>query len=178
MALNCGVNDSSQREESNFSSALIKISAYTVAVSGSGDAVGSSVVIGSVEPLVKTRVKTTATTATTAIKTRSASDRRPLALPIMSPTRLPFVKVEGLGNDFVLLDLRREQFPGALEALAAAAPRWCDRRRGVGADGLLVVLSKAPADARMIVLNADGTRPEMCGNGLRCVAAHVAGAWQ
>lgn len=96
----------------------------------------------------------------------------------MSPIRLPFVKVEGLGNDFVLLDLRREQIPGGLEALAAAAPRWCDRRRGVGADGLLVVVSAhAPADARMIVLNADGSRPEMCGNGLRCVAAHVAGAW-
>ena len=97
----------------------------------------------------------------------------------MSLSTLPFVKVEGLGNDFILLDLRRDPDSHQLERLARVAPRWCDRRRGVGADGLLVILPATDevASARMVVLNADGSRPEMCGNGLRCVAAFVADAW-
>ncbi len=82
---------------------------------------------------------------------------------------LAFVKYEGLGNDFVVLS-------AAPDALGAeAARRLCDRHLGVGADGVLVVAPPtAGGDARMIVLNADGSRPEMCGNGLRCVAAFVA----
>ncbi len=68
-----------------------------------------------------------------------------------------FEKWQGLGNDFIVTD----------EPITPAeARRLCDRRRGVGADGVLVV-GEGP---RMIVLNADGSRPEMCGNGLRCVA--------
>lgn len=78
---------------------------------------------------------------------------------------ISFVKYEGLGNDFLVVE-------GA-SASAEQARRWCDRRRGVGADGVLVVAPAEGADARMIVLNADGSRPQMCGNGLRCVAAHV-----
>jgi diaminopimelate epimerase len=92
---------------------------------------------------------------------------------------LPFIKVEGLGNDFLLLareDQRAESLEAELTRLAGAAPRLCDRRLGVGGDGLLVVC--APSDAtciaRMIVVNHDGSRPEMCGNGLRCVAHHIA----
>ena len=89
-----------------------------------------------------------------------------------------FVKVEGLGNDFVLLD-RRERKPGDLERdiawAQAHAARLCDRRSGIGADGILLVgPASAPASASMIVINFDGSRPEMCGNGLRCVAAFVA----
>ena len=83
-----------------------------------------------------------------------------------------FDKYEGLGNDFVVVDATSP----AVAVDAAAAARICDRRRGVGADGVLVV--SPPADpshvARMKVLNADGSVPEMCGNGLRCVALHVA----
>ncbi len=54
--------------------------------------------------------------------------------------------------------------------------RLCDRHFGVGADGVLLVTpaTSAEARARMVVLNADGSRPEMCGNGLRCVALHLA----
>lgn len=89
-----------------------------------------------------------------------------------------FLKVEGLGNDFILLD-RRSLDPARLAAevvwARALAPALCDRRKGIGADGILLV---GPGDdeavASMIVVNADGSRPEMCGNGLRCVAAYVA----
>src|SRR5687768_14764213 len=77
--------------------------------------------------------------------------------------RLTFEKWEGLGNDFVVIE-----GPPPSPALARAL---CDRRRGIGADGVLAVQPADGAAARMIVVNADGSRPEMCGNGLRCVAA-------
>jgi len=83
---------------------------------------------------------------------------------------LPFEKVEGLGNDFVLVRVASE---AALDL--SSIPRICDRRRGVGADGVLLLLPpRAGADARMKVVNADGSVPEMCGNGLRCVALELA----
>jgi diaminopimelate epimerase len=87
---------------------------------------------------------------------------------------LPFTKVEGLGNDFLVVDLR----PGRPAATAAGpSPEdpavvraLCDRRFGVGGDGVLAILPSLTADARMRVLNADGSEAEMCGNGIRCVA--------
>ncbi|MES1209730.1 MAG: diaminopimelate epimerase [Pseudomonadota bacterium] len=85
---------------------------------------------------------------------------------------LPFVKAEGTGNDFVVVDLRRDG--GAPPALAIQDPavvrQVCDRHFGVGADGVLAILPSDSGDARMRVLNADGSEAEMCGNGLRCVA--------
>lgn len=85
-----------------------------------------------------------------------------------------FWKVEGLGNDFVLVDLRsRPDAANVATRLAAATPELCDRHRGVGADGVLLVLD-APDGVRMRVVNHDGSVPEMCGNGLRCVALYVA----
>jgi diaminopimelate epimerase len=82
-----------------------------------------------------------------------------------------FHKYEALGNDFVVVDA-----PPADAVDSALARRVCDRHFGVGADGVLSVLPpvSAEARARLVVLNADGTRPEMCGNGLRCVALHLA----
>lgn len=77
-----------------------------------------------------------------------------------------FYKYHALGNDFLLVDKR----PGGVEIGPALARAWCDRRRGVGADGVLVLLPSKTAWTRMVVLNADGTRAEMCGNGIRCVA--------
>jgi len=77
-----------------------------------------------------------------------------------------FAKYEGLGNDFVVM----EAAPG-LEITAGQAASICDRHRGVGADGVLLV-DGAPDSPRMRVINADGSRPEMCGNGLRCAALH------
>ena len=87
----------------------------------------------------------------------------------MTAHRIHFEKWEGLGNDFILVDdLTASIGPDAARAL-------CDRRFGIGADGVLVVDRTGPVP-RMIVWNADGSRPEMCGNGLRCVAAHLARA--
>jgi diaminopimelate epimerase len=84
---------------------------------------------------------------------------------------LRFAKYEGLGNDFLVVDSESEAI--VPEALAV---QLCDRRRGVGGDGVLLVLPPrdGSARARMRVINADGSVPEMCGNGLRCVALHLA----
>ena len=86
--------------------------------------------------------------------------------------RLPFVKMNGAGNDFVLLDNRADDV--ALDAAAVA--RLCDRHRGVGADGVLVVErpQHGHADYRMRYYNADGGEVEMCGNGARCFARFAA----
>jgi diaminopimelate epimerase len=85
---------------------------------------------------------------------------------------IPFVKAEGLGNDFLVVDLR----PGkpAAGIPSAADPEvvraLCDRHFGVGGDGVLAILPPVQGDARMRVINADGSEAEMCGNGIRCVA--------
>lgn len=81
-----------------------------------------------------------------------------------------FYKYHGLGNDFVVVERETETFDtDRVRAL-------CDRHRGVGADGVLVVSPASGADAAgtMTLYNRDGTRPEMCGNGIRCVARHLA----
>lgn len=89
-----------------------------------------------------------------------------------------FSKVEGLGNDFVLLDctgLSEEQLAAEIAWARTHASAVCDRRKGIGADGILLVgPARGDARASMTVVNFDGSRPEMCGNGLRCVAAFVA----
>ncbi|HZP40268.1 MAG TPA: diaminopimelate epimerase [Candidatus Binatia bacterium] len=84
---------------------------------------------------------------------------------------LRFAKLHGTANDFVYVDAR-EGFPGDPAALA---PRLCDRRRGIGADGLILLerASSDDADCRMVIYNADGSRPEMCGNGIRGLAKFV-----
>jgi diaminopimelate epimerase len=86
---------------------------------------------------------------------------------------LPFVKVQGLGNDFVVVDLRPGR-PGAelqpSPTDPAVARALCDRHFGIGADGVLAILPGQQGDARMRVINADGSEAEMCGNGIRCVA--------
>ncbi len=84
---------------------------------------------------------------------------------------LGFEKYEGLGNDFVVVDADH-----ADAVSVERARELCDRRLGIGADGVLLVLPPRSTGAagRMVVINADGSIPEMCGNGLRCVALHVA----
>ncbi|UQA61482.1 diaminopimelate epimerase [Polyangium aurulentum] len=82
-------------------------------------------------------------------------------------TELRFEKWEGTGNDFVLVETEAELPTETIRAL-------CDRHRGIGADGILFVSGAVTGKPRMIVRNADGSRPEMCGNGLRCVAAFLA----
>ncbi|MET0339358.1 MAG: diaminopimelate epimerase [Polyangiales bacterium] len=79
-----------------------------------------------------------------------------------------FAKYEGLGNDFLVVEQSR--FPALTPALAA---RLCDRHFGVGGDGVLVTGLSAEGRPFMRVINADGSAPEMCGNGLRCVALYL-----
>ena len=84
---------------------------------------------------------------------------------------MKFTKMEGLGNDFIVT---HDIPPGAEEQMVASAVRLCDRRRGIGADGLVLVLPSAVADLRMRIINSDGSEAEMCGNGIRCFARYVA----
>ncbi len=86
-----------------------------------------------------------------------------------------FSKYHGLGNDFLIVDLRHERPPGPSPEQPAIAQALCDRRFGVGGDGVLALLppESPAADARMRVLNADGGEAEMCGNGLRCVVKYL-----
>lgn len=82
-----------------------------------------------------------------------------------------FFKMNGAGNDFVVVDNR----DGLLPLSGAVIERICDRHRGVGADGLLAVEpSQAGADFRMRYYNADGGEADMCGNGARCFARFAA----
>ena len=86
--------------------------------------------------------------------------------------RVDFVKYEGCGNDFILVDeLGDEQTPDNVRS--GLAKRLCKRHLGIGADGL-IFLEKAPsADASMRLFEPAGNEADMCGNGLRCVAAYV-----
>jgi len=80
--------------------------------------------------------------------------------------KLPFVKMYGCGNDYiyVVADHLRPADPAGL------ARRISDRRFGIGGDGLIMLCPAADADVRMEMYNADGSRGEMCGNGIRCLA--------
>ncbi len=91
-----------------------------------------------------------------------------------------FTKMHGAGNDFVCLDAFTEPALADRDDLDELAAAMCDRRFGIGADGLLVLSAPEPSDdlpaggsARMRMFNADGTESAMCGNGLRCVAKYV-----
>jgi diaminopimelate epimerase len=84
---------------------------------------------------------------------------------------LHFVKMHGLGNDFVVMDDLAEELD-----LAPEAVQWfCDRNFGIGGDGLILVRPATTPDADFFMLyyNADGTTAEMCGNGVRCFAKYV-----
>jgi diaminopimelate epimerase len=78
--------------------------------------------------------------------------------------------MHGAHNDFVLIDER----PPRYADYAELAKEVCDRGGDMGADGLLVVLESATADATMRIFNSDGSEAEMCGNGIRCVARYLA----
>ncbi len=78
-----------------------------------------------------------------------------------------FVKMHGAANDYVYVDCFTESPP---TDPAGLAPRISDRHRGIGGDGLILVLPSDRAAARMRMFNADGSEAEMCGNGVRCVA--------
>jgi diaminopimelate epimerase len=77
--------------------------------------------------------------------------------------------MHGLGNDFII--------PGNFDLdnydLSKLASELCDRRLGIGADGIILVLPSDKADVRMRIINSDGSEPDMCGNGIRCFARFV-----
>jgi len=83
-------------------------------------------------------------------------------------TELTLTKHHGLGNDFLVV------FHPGVQDLPALARRLCHRRRGIGADGLLVAETELGYAARMVLYNADGSRAEMSGNGIRCFAQALA----
>jgi diaminopimelate epimerase len=81
---------------------------------------------------------------------------------------LSFLKMHGAGNDFVVLDQRAGAID--LDELESLVVRMCDRRRGIGADGVLLLERDPELDFAMSYFNSDGRRAEFCGNGARCLA--------
>lgn len=79
-----------------------------------------------------------------------------------------FWKMQGLGNDYIVIDNRDQK----VTAASKLAKKLCERRFSVGADGLLLVCRSRVADVKMRILNADGSEAEMCGNGIRCFAKY------
>jgi diaminopimelate epimerase len=86
--------------------------------------------------------------------------------------QVEFTKYQGLGNDFILVDNRGQSTPRLTPQQAAQV---CDRNFGVGADGVIFLLpGESGADYTMRIYNSDGSEPEMCGNGIRCLARFIA----
>jgi diaminopimelate epimerase len=85
---------------------------------------------------------------------------------------IPFAKYHGLGNDFILIDNRQSLQPCLAPEQAV---QWCDRHFGIGADGVIFALpGQDGTDYTMRIFNSDGSEPEMCGNGIRCLARFIA----
>lgn len=83
--------------------------------------------------------------------------------------KIPFLKMHGAANDFVVVDHRAPFLPGTDAGLEPLIQRLCDRRRGVGADGVLLLERDPDHDFAMRYFNADGRPAEFCGNGARCL---------
>ncbi|MEM2780433.1 MAG: diaminopimelate epimerase [Candidatus Bathyarchaeia archaeon] len=81
-----------------------------------------------------------------------------------------FWKMHGLGNDYIVVDNMSEELKE--EELHNLALKLCNRRFGIGADGLLLICPSQKADVKMRIFNSDGSEAEMCGNGIRCLAKY------
>jgi diaminopimelate epimerase len=91
---------------------------------------------------------------------------------------IPFTKMHGLGNCFILMDDRDDRVGAIHESPLRLAKAVCDRNFGIGADGLILVCNSSVwahgrAPIRMRIFNKDGSEPEMCGNGIRCFARYL-----
>lgn len=78
-----------------------------------------------------------------------------------------FVKMQGLGNDFIIIE------DDGSSDYSSLSRKLCDRHFGIGADGILVVRKSESCDRRMLIINSDGSHAEMCGNGVRCFAKYL-----
>lgn len=89
--------------------------------------------------------------------------------------KLPFIKMHGLGNDYVFIDCFLPETASLLAKadLPSLARRVSDRHFGIGSDGLVLILPSDDADARMRIFNADGSEAQMCGNASRCIGKYV-----
>jgi diaminopimelate epimerase len=83
---------------------------------------------------------------------------------------MKFWKMQALGNDYVVIDNRDEKID--TKEATKLAKKLCERKFGVGADGLLLISNSSKADSKMRIFNADGSEAEMCGNGIRCFAKY------
>ncbi len=83
--------------------------------------------------------------------------------------RLPFTKMHGLGNDFIVVDCRNKSIPEIGSVMASIG----DRRFGIGFDQALILKKSRKADFKMEIYNSDGGKVEMCGNGIRCLAVYI-----
>lgn len=81
---------------------------------------------------------------------------------------LAFSKLHGLGNDFIVIDAIHQQLPN--QDVSTIAQALCDRHFGIGADGLILIETSTHSDLKMRIINSDGSEPQMCGNGIRCLA--------
>ncbi len=86
---------------------------------------------------------------------------------------MKFTKMHGCGNDYVYFDCTKEDFPGGAEGERQAAIKLSDRHFGIGGDGIILIKKGSKADFEMVMYNADGSRSQMCGNGVRCVGKLV-----
>ncbi|MFH2092939.1 MAG: diaminopimelate epimerase [Pseudomonadota bacterium] len=85
---------------------------------------------------------------------------------------LEFVKMEGIGNDFIIIDDRDQAIETGI-SYPALARQLCSRHFGIGADGILLILPSQDHDFKLRIYNSDGSSAQMCGNGIRCVARYV-----
>ncbi len=83
-----------------------------------------------------------------------------------------FIKMHGIGNDFIIIDFYSRDLPEGLN-FGEISKKLCDRHFGIGADGLMLVLSSKKYDLGMKIFNSDGSEAQMCGNGIRCFAKYA-----
>ena len=86
---------------------------------------------------------------------------------------MKFTKMHGCGNDYIYFDCTKSDFPGGAEGEKAVAIKLSDRHFGIGGDGIILIKKGRTADFEMVMYNADGSRSQMCGNGIRCVGKYV-----